>query len=395
MMISKKGIAISFVAALMIYQIWYIQDLGTIPMLLQILAIAIISVTVWINQGKMFINQNLMCWFIFGIYALVSGWFVVDNKESLESSIITLISFIIVCFMIYNLCITFESTKWITNIIFVANIICAVSAIFFGEDYNNGIHVITMGSLNNPNYLGISMLYGIFSCITRINTRKWKNTLFYSFFIGVFSYVIILSGSRSSLIGLLVFFLAYILSGSKIKSLTRTIEARHIIYFIVLIAGIYIVGRYISTEFINTSAFERLLLLTEANGTRTRTDLYDVAFEVFSENPILGIGYNNFANATVMGYFSHSTYAETLACTGIIGCLLWFEPYFACARKLFLLHKYNKEGCNRWIALYILIIFMGLFGIIYYVFQSMVVFTVLFAQMDINSSSFIGEKNEK
>ena len=136
-------------------------------------------------------------------------------------------------------------------------------------------------------------------------------------------------------------------------------------------------------------------MLTEDDGARARTDLYDVAFMLFSENPIIGIGYNNFGNVAGIGYFSHSTYAETLACTGIIGCLLWFGPYFACAKKLFLLHRYNKEGCNRWIALYILIIFMGLFGIIYYVFQSMVVFTMLFAQMDIESSNFIGEKNEE
>ena len=395
MMISKKEIAISCVAALMLYQIWYMQDFGSIPLLLQVLAIAIVAITVWIIQGKIIINPNLMCWFLFGIYALLSGWFIVDNKEYLESSIITLISFTIVCFMIYNLCIVFESTKWITDIIFIANVICAISVIFFGEDYNNGIHVITMGALNNPNYLGISMLYGIFACMTRINTRKWKNTLFYCFIIGVFSYVIILSGSRSSLIGLIVFFLVYFLSGSKIKSLTRTIETRHIIYFVVIVMGIYIIGRYILTEFTNTPAFERLLLLTEDDGARARTDLYDVAFMLFSENPIIGIGYNNFGNVAGIGYFSHSTYAETLACTGIIGCLLWFGPYFACAKKLFLLHRYNKEGCNRWIALYILIIFMGLFGIIYYVFQSMVVFTMLFAQMDIESSNFIGEKNEE
>ena len=382
-MLFKKRLAIFFVAILMLYQIWYAEDFGTIPMLLQVLAIFIVAITVWINGGKILISKKIIAWFLFGLFSLVSGFVIVTNKEVLLSSIITYLSFLVLCLAIYNLCVSFGSTKWLTDIVLIANMACALSVILFGEAYNNGIQVKTMGPLNNPNYLGISMLYGIFACLVRMDTKNWKETVFHYLIIGIFTYVIILSGSRSSLIGIVILLLTYMLLGIDVNHIRTRFNVRHIIYFITLvIAGCFIIS-YIVTDFINTAAFERLLLLTREGGTSGRTNLYDIALELFISSPFIGIGYNNFATVSGMGYFSHSVYAETLACTGIIGCILWFAPYFTCANELIKLRKSGFEKNNRWIALFVLIVFMGLFGITYYVLQSMVMFTVLFSQIDL------------
>ncbi len=389
-MLFKKRLAIFFVAILMLYQIWYAEDFGTIPMLLQVLAIFIVAITVWINGGKILISKKIIAWFLFGLFSLVSGFVIVTNKEVLLSSIITYLSFLVLCLAIYNLCVSFGSTKWLTDIVLIANMVCALSVILFGEAYNNGIQVKTMGPLNNPNYLGISMLYGIFACLVRMDPKNWKETVFHYLIIGIFTYVIILSGSRSSLIGIVILLLTYMLLGIDVNHIRTRFNVRHIIYFITLvIAGCFIIS-YIVTDFINTAAFERLLLLTREGGTSGRTNLYDIALELFISSPFIGIGYNNFATVSGMGYFSHSVYAETLACTGIIGCILWFAPYFTCANELIKLRKSGFEKNNRWIALFVLIVFMGLFGITYYVLQSMVMFTVLFSQIDLEHKNICG-----
>lgn len=371
-------------ALLMIYEIWYIEDFTAIPMALQILAVLLFASVVLTNGFVIRMSTELNYWLIFGLASFGIGMLIVDDRSALVSSIITYISFILVCYLVYQICIYNNSITWLLKIILTANCICAVSVILWGEDYNNGIHVITMGVNNNPNYLGISMIYGIFACVMLMQANKVIQTLLYSLLIGSFGYVIILSGSRSSILGCILLLLVVGLLGVSWKNILYSLRFRHFVYFTLGVVSVIIIGKYASENLVNSSAWQRFMLLTGEAGTHGRTDLYQLAFSLFKESPLVGIGYNNFANVSSAGYFSHSTYAETMACTGIIGMILWFTPYLICAKKIWLLWKAGIADISKIVGLFVELLFMGIFGILYYTLESMVVFTMLIAYVDIN-----------
>ncbi len=397
MKLSYSKVAEFVTALLMIYEIWYIEDFDSIPMVLQIFAVLLLLSVVFMSGFMIQMSTELNCWIMFGVSSLCIGMFIVDDRSALMSSIITYISFILVCYLVYQICLYNRSITWLVKIILVANCICAVSVIFWGEDYNNGIHVITMGSNNNPNYLGISMVYGVFACTMLMHSEKIFRTVMYCLLIGCFGYVTILSGSRSSILGFILFLLVVALFSVNIRELLSSLKMRHLLYFALGVVAIVVVVKYASENLITSAAWERFMLLTGENGAHGRTDLYQMAFSLFKKSPFVGVGYNNFSNASGAGYFSHSTYAETIACTGIIGTLLWFTPYFICAKKIWLLKQVGSKHIAKIIGLFVALVFMGIFGILYYTLQSMVVFTMLIAYTDIEleNISYEGTGYEK
>ena len=93
--------------------------------------------------------------------------------------------------------------KMILLSIIVICIFCAAFTILRGYDYYNGVMVVTMGPENNPNTLGALMVFGIALMMFR-NKRRIMDLVVLLFFMLVFSYVIILTGSKKSLLSILV-----------------------------------------------------------------------------------------------------------------------------------------------------------------------------------------------
>ena len=68
------------------------------------------------------------------------------------------------------------------------------------------------------------------------------------------------------------------------------------------------------------------------SGLNDRTLLYKRAFELWLKSPIIGIAYDQFKVLSGYNMYSHSTFAEILACTGVLGIAIW--AYYI-ARLLF------------------------------------------------------------
>lgn len=67
--------------------------------------------------------------------------------------------------------------------------------------------------------------------------------------------------------------------------------------------------------------------------------MYIAAFELFKMSPFIGVGMDNYRALTVFSTYSHSTYAEVLSCTGVVGTILYFIPYCSIAVKIVKLIK--------------------------------------------------------
>lgn len=53
------------------------------------------------------------------------------------------------------------------------------------------------------------------------------------------------------------------------------------------------------------------------------------AFRVFLNHPIFGVGLDNYRFFSVFSMYSHNTYAEILACTGIVGGIAFIAVIFS------------------------------------------------------------------
>lgn len=87
----------------------------------------------------------------------------------------------------------------------------------------------------------------------------------------------------------------------------------------------------------NTTDNEVLNLLGD------RAFFYITGTEIFLENPITGIGLNNFTNKSGTNYRIHSEYIVQITEGGIIGCLFFLLFYLSISRKLYQIWKTNRN----------------------------------------------------
>ena len=329
------------------------------------------------NRGFKFSNlpSIIKMYIIFGINALITGLFVASDYSHLLSSLITYFSFALVCFECWYITYRTGSMNWIFRTIKLVALLCSVYTIIWGVDYYNGIYVITMSSHNNPNTLGIVMVFGIFSLL--YNLEKFnKNIVFNLFILIMFLYTTVLTGSRKSLIAciaLIAFWLTIYIFDLK----NQNNPLKSLIIVLLLMIGGFIVVYYLNNYFAETASFKRLLSLFSEGGSDTRKNLYALAFEYWKMSPVFGIGFNHYRLFSPVSTYSHSTYAEILSCTGIIGTLIFFLPLikqnFIIIKQLF--NNFGKEKYLIKICLLMCIIefFLGFGQIFIYGFSHMLI----------------------
>jgi hypothetical protein len=376
-----------FSLLLIVNVLWYSAAYDTVPYVLQILTVCTLgSLVIHLATRHVIVNKNfpkeLVWWLVFGVYALATGIFVAKDRIYLISSLGTYFSFLLVCIGMFYISREEKNIKWILKILVITAILCAFNTIFFGYDYNNGVHVVTMGPNNNPNTLGITMCFGIFALLYMIDLKNSVNAILGLAMVCVFVYVIILSGSRKSFLGCVILGGCWLLFAQreKMKDISLT---RKIVFNTFIIAVIVLAYGYFSTQFLETASFQRLESLF-TNSDEIRKNLYKEAWSFFMKSPIVGIGYNQFCLNSWYGFYSHSTYAEVLSCTGVYGTVLYFVPYIMSAYKL--LKKLRtpnitveiKYNTKMWISLLLMMLFLGVGVIHFYKIDSMIIMVTMF-----------------
>ncbi|MBD8591099.1 O-antigen ligase family protein, partial [Peribacillus simplex] len=130
-----------------------------------------------------------------------------------------------------------------------------------------------------------------------------------------------------------------------------------------------IIALYFSYSLLfDSGLFLRFQKLFE-NDDPTRINMYKTAFKLFEENPIVGIGFNNYRAVSPFQTYSHSTYAEVLATTGILGTILYFIPFLSLLVKTWFLSKAKdliiaKNAKIMWLLL-LTLLFLGT-GVIHF-----------------------------
>lgn len=319
-----------FVGVFLLYNTWYSQVWGpnqtilylSVGMSAVFMLLDAVFVMKRLNIGK--INPIVKMYVIFGVYVVLTGIFVAVDKGGFLSSVFTYISFVLVAFEVWYISFRTNSCKWVLDCLYVLALICATTTIFYGQDYTTEVVVTTMSEFNNPNTLGVLMYVGIFTVVLQ---KEALEKYFILRYLSVFSflYVILLTGSRKAFfagIGLFLLWIVGYLGEKKNGKLTR----KSAFIIIMIFTSIVIALNYMLNIYTGTAGFERLLLLFKEGGTSARVSLMKDAVQYWKQSPIFGIGLDQFKVLNPNEDYSHSTYAEVLSCTGIIGCLIFFIP---------------------------------------------------------------------
>lgn len=319
----------------------------------------------------------------FGMYSLISGIFIYKDSVFFFNQLFTYFCFVIVCILITYISNQYKDSNWLLKIFIVGSFLCSIQTILYPYPYYNGIIVTSMSKHNNPNTLGLVMCIGLYSVLI-LNYKKNLSNKISFVSMTLYIYIIILSGSRKSLFVAISIFLCFMVNYFFKKERNKKIELlKKVLLIFGIIFIIIFVGSHLVNYYQSTSSFERM---SNLNMNNSRFLLYKEAFELWKINPLFGIGFNQYAILSSFKYYSHSTYAEILSCTGLLGFIIFFIPIIRLFFNLMKdsLKKKNKNRNYYRILLLILIfeLFLGIGQIFIYEFYHLVILNYIFSEVE-------------
>lgn len=326
------------------------------------------------------LTMELKIWILFAITSTVFGLYVAVNQGLLFSAIFTFCQYLILMYGVIYISNHDTNIDYVISIFIVFALLSAITTLFWGIDYGEGR--ISLGLRNNPNSLGMTMVFGVCCILFKQNFEKIFISIFALSVILLMIYVTLLTGSRKSFLSIVIiivyWFIFIVFKDLRALQLTARIKG---ILSVLLVIG---VGIYILYPYFNDSLLLRRLIWLFERGAETRESMYSQAFDLFKQSPLIGIGFNNYRALSIFGLYSHSTYAEALSCTGVIGSIFYFSPY------IMLLSHYGKlvtckpnelllKQIKVMLGLFAVLLFLGIGVIHFYEMTSSIAFGMLIA----------------
>lgn len=378
----------------LLYMNWIKEIWGDIPIILYGSVIVLtLSLLLHQDEGEKYIDLECITDYyivllMFGFYCLISGIIVCVNRYLFISSMVTYFSYLVV---FYDICLIAKRDKgwgWLLNTVLLVALICCVYALLFGVTiHNSGAEALTLSTINNPHILALVYLIGIFGLMANRETG-FHNIAFKLFVMLLLCYGILRTGSRKSLLAMLLFLAVWFIAIMSISNVLLPIRTKVVFYLCILISIIF-VFLYIQRFYIGSDQFERLMRFfsyESDHSSEDRIQMYKLSWDLWKAHPIFGVGFNQYQLYSWRGDYSHSTYAEVLACTGIIGTVILFVPilyYFCNVIKLTFSaprgYRYYYEMC---IAGFLMVFFLGSGQVWMYGLSHELFFFCIFGVMD-------------
>ncbi len=388
----------ALIALLIAYLFWYVQAFGNSRTVLYgatvLSVVCVFFHMVW--KGSSIIqNFPLGIWinFIMVVYCVFTSVMVAKYTGAAISASITYMAYGMVCFVIAYIAIEENSIEWLIKIVIGIVFLCCFWVSFFGiELYGYGR---VMGSNNNPNVLGVVMVLGIAALAIRSKESIKKTMVFLILSIWPL-YTIVGCGSRKSLMAAGIFYLIW-LSALTVRILCSKEKQGIYLYICILIIVGCIVVYYYSNYYLNTDMANRMSRFSDESSNSYRKELYQKAFQLFRENPIFGIGLDQFKYRSGTGGYSHSTYAEMLADFGIVGSAIYCIPIIDSV--VIALKKVIRDINKYYFALIIALIgaelFLGVGQIFFFEFTHFIAWTIIYLYLFIEEPVNYLEKKPK
>ena len=235
--------------------------------------------------------------------------------------------------------------KTLIPLLYFSFVICNIAAWTYAQ--TNILSVIDIGidRLNddklNANTLAYYTFYYTFATFIchQICKGKWKRVFLMLFFLSIplTLYTAFLTASRQVLV------IQIPLIGLCLMQKYFRFNSKSILTALLIAIIVFIVFTYVSDTLYEGS------LLQQRSQTDVKDDVRYVllkdAFNVGISNFFTGVGAGNFRFYTEEGNFSHCTYLELFANTGIVGALLFIYPLWTFIKKQWVRYKLSKDTC--------------------------------------------------
>jgi len=283
------------------------------------------------------LNKKNKVLIISGLFFLSVLLSTIINGASLmtASTMVFFVKFVLVLLFCHLLSQLFTlSPRLIYLSAFIFSITCVILSFGYSYGFLDQFLLVSKGRVffwgENPNSTsaryGLAFLFILHFIIRNpLGFPKWRHLLWFA--LPAIMNLIMATGSRGSFLILLVsvlIYLAYVPFRSKGYKL--------------LLAFIFPVALYFFIDYIartnqEYSLFERLSESVEEGEDAGREKLNEEAIQIFLDNPLYGIGVQNFQDEMILRFNEnrtvHNLYLYVLAISGIIGftCFMWFLYY--------------------------------------------------------------------
>jgi O-antigen ligase len=303
------------------------------------------------NLSLSFESRLLMIWFIWS-YVITIFFSKYGNYESILPPNFRVILISLLLFIFFRENKSIKSEEVLLRGLKIGGIILIFLSLLFGQGLFSGKDISLGGNItDNRNDFGYLLLFGfIGNFYYYLKTRSNRKRILYLVIIFMLAFLIISTTSRKMFIGLVVFLvIAFWYNYS--KSLFRKASVIFYLALVIMVLALSIqfvlfqtrVGERLTDTYYNDTekgiAFE--------NRFANRGVFYVEGLEIATNNPIIGIGLDNFRFYSSTSMPSHSDYMEILSGTGLVGFILYFLVYFIAIRKILKKMKFDRNSADR------------------------------------------------
>lgn len=352
---------------------WFLDVFYAIPNLSLILGsgmiiLLILSIMLSSKKASLVITCPVYIWLIFVLYVLISGVFVAKYTNHLINSIFTYVQTLALIIYIVNISVNEKNNKFFLKSYTVYSMTLMVTMLFWGYIGVDGRSRLSASS--NANGDALALLYGIFCILILFNSKKMSRFILLMGMIGLYIYSILLTGSRKAFLAAMVLILLWFVFIFKNYWMGYSSKNKILSIFIlfVILATLMII---FIPDFLESTTYMRLTGKGYSLfGDETRSGMYKEAYNFFYNNPFFGIGFDHFRLLSSYGVYSHSTYAEIISTTGIIGTIIYFSAYFSIIYNLIKIYIKKKGNDISIISLQYLVLMLVMlalgFGVIHF-----------------------------
>lgn len=330
--------------------------------------VAIIGVMITAANEPIKLDFEIKCWVWYGISSLLTIMLAASVSHVIDG-LFKYFQRTLLIILITYICEHEKSIIFAIRSLAVTAVACAGASLLGMNDYSQKL-TVESGANISTNDIGSIMAFGCFAILfafgTGENKKTYKVLLKLGYILAAVS-VIAIAGSRKSIVAILIMFaLMFVFCWNDyFKKMT---SLQFVSITLVSIVAIYVVSNYLLPYFEDTNLYARMFgrgVERTAKSDESRIVLYQNALNDFIHHPLFGLGFNNYGY--YHGNYTHSTYAEPLACSGIFG-LLYLIPYLHILinqiklsfSKQEIYTKTNRVFQKEMLAFYIAFLFVGI-----------------------------------
>ncbi len=331
-------------------------------------SVALLGVLISAYREPVRFSVDIKCWIGYFLMSFLTIP-IAYSKSYAYNGLVGYLQRLLIIIVIAYICEKEKTIDYAIRLMAITAVACAVSSLLMTEDFSQKLS-FSSGAIVSTNDIGSIMAFGCFAILFafgRGEKSKVYKTIIKMAYIIAAIVVISVAGSRKSILAIFILFAAMFLFCG-VDYFKRMTIPRFMGIIVLLIIAFLFVYIYLLPGYEETNLYVRTegrRAEVTAASDQSRIELYMNAISTFADNIFFGAGFNNFRY--INGIYSHSTYAEPLACSGIIGGFLYLGPYIHMLInqvKLSFSNKLNNNEQDRnfqkqMLSFYIAFLFVG------------------------------------